>query len=81
MRAASKEKWLEAHGIEHWTHFYTDYGRELQRKFFDWFLKGEDTGWGKQPRVLLQVRHPGKSSSNATRTNGRSRARNGPGST
>ena len=60
MRAASKEKWLEAHGIEHWTHFYTDYGRELQRKFFDYFLKGEDTGWGKQPRVLLQVRYPGE---------------------
>jgi predicted acyl esterase len=60
MRAASKDKWLEAHGIEHWTHFYTDYGRELQRKFFDYFLKGEDTGWGKQPRVLLQVRHPGE---------------------
>ena len=59
-RAASKEKWLEAHGIEHWTHFYTDYGRELQRKFFDYFLKGEDTGWGQQPRVLLQVRHPGE---------------------
>ena len=59
-RAASKHKWLEAHGIEHWTHFYTDYGRELQRKFFDYFLKGEDTGWGEQPRVLLQVRHPGE---------------------
>ena len=39
MRAASKDKWLEAHGIEHWTHFYTDYGRELQRKFFDHFLQ------------------------------------------
>jgi uncharacterized protein len=60
VRAASRDKWLEAHGIEHWTHFYTDYGRELQRKFFDFFLKGEDTGWGKQPRVLLQVRHPGE---------------------
>jgi uncharacterized protein len=60
VRAASKEKWLEAHGIEHWTHFYTDYGRLLQRKFFDYFLKGEDTGWGAQPRVLLQVRHPGE---------------------
>jgi predicted acyl esterase len=60
VRAAAKDKWLEAHGIEHWTHFYTDYGRELQRKFFDFFLKGEDTGWGRQPRVLLQVRHPGE---------------------
>src|SRR3954454_12014932 len=59
-RAASRDKWLEAHGIEHWTHFYTDYGRELQRKFFDYTLKGEDTGWGGQPRVLLQVRHQGE---------------------
>jgi predicted acyl esterase len=57
VRATSKHKWLEAHGIEHWTHFYTDYGRQLQRKFFDHFLKGVDSGWSKQPRVLLQVRH------------------------
>ena len=58
VRAASPQKWLEAHGIEHWTHFYTDYGRELQRRFFDYFLKGEDNGWDRQPRVLLQIRHP-----------------------
>ena len=59
-RAASKQKWLEAHGIEHWTHFYTDYGREQQLKFFDYFLHGKDTGWRKQPKVNLQVRHPGE---------------------
>lgn len=57
LRAASSQKWLEAHGLEHWTHFYTDYGRALQRKFFDHFLKGEANGWDKQPRVFLQVRH------------------------
>ncbi len=57
VRAASKQKWLEAHGIEHWTHFYTDYGRELQKRFFDHFLKGIDNGWQKQPKVQLQVRH------------------------
>ncbi len=57
VRAASKEKWLEAHGIEHWTHFYTDYGRELQKRFFDFYLKGEKNGWGEQPKVQLQVRH------------------------
>src|SRR5256714_3402230 len=57
VRAASKEKWLEAHGIEHWTHFYTDYGRKLQLRFFDFFLKNEPNGWDKQPRVQLQVRH------------------------
>jgi len=60
VRAASKQKWLEAHGIEHWTHFYTDYGREQQLKFFDYFLHGRDTGWSKQPKVLLQLRHPGE---------------------
>jgi predicted acyl esterase len=57
VRAASKQKWLEAHGIEHWTHFYTDYGRELQLRFFDHFLHGKDNGWNKEPRVILQVRH------------------------
>ena len=60
VRAASHQKWLEVHGIEHWTHFYTDYGVGLQRKFFGHFLKGEDTGWTTQPKVLLQVRHPGE---------------------
>jgi uncharacterized protein len=57
VRAASKKKWLEAHGIEHWTHFYTDYGREQQLRFFNCFLHGKKEGWAKQPKVLLQVRH------------------------
>ncbi|WP_298464178.1 CocE/NonD family hydrolase [uncultured Erythrobacter sp.] len=56
MRAASKDKWLEAHGLEHWTHFYTDYGRELQLAFFDRFLKGEEGRWPEEPAVRLQVR-------------------------
>ena len=57
VRAAAKQKWLEAHGIEHWTHFYTDYGREQQLRFFDRFLHGKKDGWAKQPKVMLQVRH------------------------
>jgi uncharacterized protein len=57
VRAASKQKWLEAHGIEHWTHFYTDYGRDLQLRFFDYFLHGKKNGWNRQPPVQLQVRH------------------------
>jgi hypothetical protein len=60
VRSAAKEKWLEAHGIEHWTHFYTDYGREQQLRFFDYFLHGKKEGWAKQPKVLLQIRHPGE---------------------
>jgi predicted acyl esterase len=56
VRAASPEKWLEVHGIEHWTEFYTDYGVRLQKQFFAHYLKGEQTlrDW---PRVRLQVRH------------------------
>src|SRR5262249_43044277 len=60
VRSASPQKWLEVHGIEHWTHFYTDYGLALQKRFFGHFLKGEDTGWARQPKVVLQVRHPGE---------------------
>jgi predicted acyl esterase len=57
VRSASPQKWLEAHGIEHWTHFYTDYGIAIQKQFFAHFLKGEDNGWDKRPAVQLQVRH------------------------
>jgi predicted acyl esterase len=57
LRAATSNKWLEAHGLEHWTEFYTDYGINLQKRFFDHFLKGEDNGWDNEPRVRLQVRY------------------------
>ena len=60
VRSKSGSKWLEVHGIEHWTEFYTDYGVALQKKFFGHFLKGEDTGWAEQPRVQLQIRSPGE---------------------
>ena len=57
LQASSREKWLEVHGLEHWTLFYSDYGVQLQKRFFGHFLKGEDTGWGAQPPVTLNVRH------------------------
>ena len=60
VRAASKQKWLEVHGIEHWTHFYTDYGVALQKRFFGHFLKGEDTGWTKQPQRPAAGAPPGR---------------------
>jgi len=59
-QAASKEKWLECHGLEHWTEFYTPYGRDLQKQFFGYYLKGEKNGWNKKPPVLLKVRHVGE---------------------
>jgi hypothetical protein len=60
LAAGSKQKWLEVHGDTHFTHFYSRYGEALQKRFFGHFLKGEDTGWDKQPRVSLNVRHPGE---------------------
>lgn len=57
LRSGSAQKWLEIHGYEHWTEFYTDYGRDLQRRFFDHFLKGADNGWDQLPAVQLKVRH------------------------
>ncbi len=57
LAAGSGQKWLELHGLEHWTTYYTDYGREIQRAFFDHFLKGVDNGWASRRRVQLQVRH------------------------
>jgi len=43
-----------------WSHFYSPYGVALQKRFFDYFLKGLDNGWSTQPRVQLNVRHPGE---------------------
>ena len=57
LAAASPQKWLELHGIAHWTHYYTDYGVKLQKRFFDHFLKGEENGWERTAPVTLQVRH------------------------
>lgn len=57
VRSNTPNKWLEVHGLEHWTHFYTDYGVGLQRQFLDHFLKGADNGWDRRPPVLLQVRY------------------------
>src|SRR5262249_24580765 len=60
LHAASGQKWLEVPGDAHWSHFYTDYGRNLQKRFFDHFLKGIGNGWDAQPKVQRQILHPGQ---------------------
>ena len=60
LRAGSEQKWLEVHGDTHFTLFYAKYGHDLQKRFFDHFLKGEDNGWQTLPKVLLNIRHPGE---------------------
>jgi uncharacterized protein len=59
-KAGSQQKWLEVHGDSHFTPFYRQEGEDLQKRFLGHFLKGEDTGWDKQPPVLLNIRHPGE---------------------
>ncbi len=59
LEASSELKWLEIHGHSHWALFSTNYGLDLQKRFFDHFLKGIDNGWEKTSRVMLNIRHPG----------------------
>jgi predicted acyl esterase len=59
-RAAATQKWLEVHGGEHWTHYYTSYGLDLQRRFFDHFLRGVNNGWERTAPVRLNIRHHGE---------------------
>ncbi len=59
IESASKQKWLEAHGDSHWSLFSSDYGLDLQKRFFDFFLKDIDNGWDKTSPVTLNIRHPG----------------------
>jgi predicted acyl esterase len=60
VEASSEHKWLEVHGDSHWSLFSSGYGLDLQRRFFDHFLKGIDNGWMDTPRVMLNVRYPGE---------------------
>lgn len=60
IEAPAKQKWLEAHDDSHWSLFSSAYGLNLQKRFFDYFLKGIDNGWDKTPPVMLNIRHPGE---------------------
>lgn len=62
LQAQSQDKWLDFHCFEHWTEFYTKAGVALQKQFFGHFLKDEDNGWNRRPRIMMQVRHPEYSS-------------------
>ncbi|WP_370105550.1 CocE/NonD family hydrolase [Streptacidiphilus sp. BW17] len=64
--AASRDKWLTMHNEHHLPLFYAQYGRDLQKRFFGHFLKGEETGWTRQPRVHLLTRHPDGTTSERT---------------
>jgi len=56
LRVASRDKWLYTYSERKWQGLYTPMeARDMQRKFFDHFLKGIDSGLMSTPRVRLSV--------------------------
>ena len=49
-------KWLYTHGRQKWEEYYGAESTDIQKKFFDYFLKGIDSGIMEIPRVRLEVR-------------------------
>src|SRR5262249_6115264 len=58
-RAASAHKKLRIHAGTHYHPFYSAEGRSDQLRFFDHWLKGEDTGIMDEPPVKLLIRRGG----------------------
>lgn len=54
-RIASEEKWLRIHASLEWPDYYDEANVEDLRRFFDYYLKGEDNGWEQTPRVRYSV--------------------------
>ena len=46
------------HTDTHFASMYLSEAVELQRRFFDCFLKGETNGFRDEPRLLLTIRDP-----------------------
>ena len=55
-QAASKDKWLVVHGRKEWESYYSRESLELQKAFFDYYLKGIENDWKDRPHVRLEVR-------------------------
>ena len=55
-RISSRDKWLYTHGGPEWEAYYSPDALEWQKSFLDHFLKGENNGFERRPRVRLAVR-------------------------
>lgn len=53
--ARSEEKWLRIHNTQEWPDQYTPKYRDELCRFFDHYLKGEDNGWEKTPKVRISI--------------------------
>ena len=56
-RAASRQKKLRIQTGSHVHPFYTEEGRQDQKRFFDYWLKGIENGIMDEPPVKLAIRH------------------------
>lgn len=56
VEAASKDKWLSMHIGTHFDSFYMPEYVEMQQRFFGHFLRGDDNGWDREPRVRIEIR-------------------------
>ncbi len=54
---SSEQKWLEVHGRKKWEYYYQREHLERVRRFFDYFLKGEDNGFEATPQVCYEARN------------------------
>lgn len=55
--AGSQQKWLQMHGGSHFDSFYLPEYVQMQKRFFDHFLKGIDNGWSQLAPLQLEIRH------------------------
>lgn len=65
---ASDAKWLDVHTGRHEEEFYTPAGRELQRAFFDRYLRGADNGWEGRAPVSFALRRADGATARRTST-------------
>ena len=54
-RIASEQKWLRIHNSQEWPDYYDAANVEDLRRFFDRYLKDDDNGWEKTPRVRYSL--------------------------
>jgi uncharacterized protein len=57
LQAGSPQKWLRIVVGDHIHPFYEPENIILQERFLGHFLKGEDTGWLDEPKVMLAIRN------------------------
>ena len=74
---ARPPEWLAVHTGRHEELFYTAHGVDLQRRFFDHFLKGADNGWDTEPPCSSRSGTPTAPSGRAASRPGRCRAPSG----